>query len=159
MKFNYKREKERFFREHAKMAEEYRAAGMTEEDIEELFQWDWELFKEERRYIEHRQDLRTLADNSEDVESWNSLMMSNLEKFSEEARYFSGELTSCMETIDSRSIYKVMKKLGKQQWTILYLYAVYDMSQAEIAYILGISQSAVSQRLETIRKKFKKFCE
>ena len=159
MRFNYKREKERFLREHEKMAEEYRAAGMSDDDIEQLFQWDWELFKEERRFIEHRQDMQTLEDTYKETESWNSLMMANLDKFSEEARYFSGELTSCMESADSRSIYKAMKKLGKQQWTILYLYAVYDMSQAEIAYILGISQSAVSQRLETIRKKFKKFCE
>lgn len=158
MKFNYSKEKRRFDREHEQLYIEYKNAGMSDEDIKQIFDWDWELFKEERRYIEHYQKWEHFMDDGDEGDIKNPFMERNLEKFSTEQNYFSGELTSCLEFVESKDIYKALKKLGKQQWTVLYLYAIYDMSQEEIARILGISQPAVAQRIETIRKKIKKFC-
>lgn len=44
MGFNYAHEKARFDREWAKTQQTYRSAGMNEESIQEMHDFDWSLF-------------------------------------------------------------------------------------------------------------------
>lgn len=48
MGFNYAHEKARFDREWEKTQQTYRAAGINEEAIQEMHDFDWSLFKKER---------------------------------------------------------------------------------------------------------------
>ena len=48
-------ERKRFDEEQKRLAEEYRIAGMTNEQIEQMYQFDLETFNSRRRFAEHTQ--------------------------------------------------------------------------------------------------------
>ena len=66
MGFNYAHEKARFDWEWSKTQQTYRSAGMNEESIQEMHDFDWSLFKKERIYQLHTQKLEGAAFSSED---------------------------------------------------------------------------------------------
>ena len=57
MKFNYSFEKGKFEAEWTKLRDEYRAVGMDEAAIEAMREFDWSVFKSERTYRRHNQEL------------------------------------------------------------------------------------------------------
>ena len=57
MAWNNGYERKKFESEQKRLAEEYRAAGMTEEQIEEMYQFDLAEFRSRRRFCEHNQQL------------------------------------------------------------------------------------------------------
>ena len=66
MGFNYAHEKARFDREWEKTQQTYRAAGINEEAIQEMHDFDWSLFKKERIYQLHTQKLEGAGFCNED---------------------------------------------------------------------------------------------
>ena len=57
MGFNYAAEKTKFETLWARLRREYRAAGMSDTAIQKMHDFDWEVFKQERIYRLHTQDL------------------------------------------------------------------------------------------------------
>ena len=57
MGFNYAAEKKKFETLWARLRREYRAAGMSDTAIQKMHDFDWEVFKQERIYRLHTQDL------------------------------------------------------------------------------------------------------
>ena len=53
MAWNNRLEKNKFDKRQARLAAKYRAAGMTEEQIEKMYQFDLEEYNNTRRYFEH----------------------------------------------------------------------------------------------------------
>ena len=53
MEYNVAKERIKFFTEQDRLAKEYRKAGMTEEQIKVMFDYDYEAFKKERVFREH----------------------------------------------------------------------------------------------------------
>ena len=53
MAWNNRLEKNKFDKRQARLAAKYRAAGMTEEQIEKMHQFDLEEYNNTRRYFEH----------------------------------------------------------------------------------------------------------
>ena len=49
MGFNYAAEKKKFETLRARLRREYRAAGMSDAAIRKMHDFDWEVFKQERR--------------------------------------------------------------------------------------------------------------
>ena len=58
MGFNYAIEKAKFEREWTQLRVEYEKAGMSNEKINILHDYDWENFKKERIYAIHTQEFR-----------------------------------------------------------------------------------------------------
>ena len=58
MGWNNAYETKKFEAKQKKQAEEYRALGMTEEQIKEMYEFDLEQLKSERRYRMHTQPLQ-----------------------------------------------------------------------------------------------------
>ena len=83
-------ERRKFEARQKKQAEEYRALGMTEEQIKEMYEFDLEQYKSDRRYHMHTQPFTSSDfDDGEDDDSESTLL-----------NKFFDELTL---TIDSRS--------------------------------------------------------
>ena len=53
MAWNNGLERKRFESEQAKLAAEYRAAGMSEEQIQQMYVFDLSAFNSTRRFAEH----------------------------------------------------------------------------------------------------------
>ena len=45
--------KGKFIKEHEKMRKEYRKTGMSEEEIDEIFLYDWDRYREQRNDCVH----------------------------------------------------------------------------------------------------------
>ena len=73
MGFNYGREKKKFDAEWKKKFAWYRAAGMSEDVIQTLHEFDREQFKSERRYANHTQALP-----SDELLEWMSYRVHNI---------------------------------------------------------------------------------
>ena len=55
MAWNNGLERKKFEAEQAKLAAEYRAAGMNEEQIQQMYEFDLDVFHGNRSYAEHTQ--------------------------------------------------------------------------------------------------------
>ena len=53
MGFNYAREKLRFERKWQLIRQQYEQAGMSPEDIKQMYDFDWAWFKSQRKYFNH----------------------------------------------------------------------------------------------------------
>ena len=62
MSWNNAIEKRKFDAKEKELMRQYREAGMSEELMKELYEFDWEVFKSDRRYNEHTQSLEELLD-------------------------------------------------------------------------------------------------
>lgn len=152
MSFIYGREKAHFDKEWKKLKEQYTVAGMAENAIQELYEFDLSWFRMRRIYENH---IVMLPDV--EIDDYNSATRSNLYK-----RY--AQLTSdfddyafysrydWVETISDVKIVKNIKKLSNEDLELLTLIVIEGYSQREIANKLNCSQNAVSKRLIRIRR-------
>ena len=61
MKYNYSAMKQRFDKEQKQLAAQYRAAGMSEEAINEMYQFDLKEFRLQRNDIIHKAELEEMT--------------------------------------------------------------------------------------------------
>lgn len=126
MGFNYRQKRKEFEQNWAKALKQYIAAGMTQEQITAMRQFDEKLFRQERVY-ENRVNV--------------GLPDLNILRFSVEEDYFqdlSNHLDAAMENLCPGSSQKVTDQDRK-----VVLLACTGLKQEEIAVILHISQMSV----------------
>lgn len=68
MKFNYAVEKKKFEEEWSKQEKEFKAAGMSDEVIQEIWELDYKEFKSRRVFCAHNQFIDYTSAESEVVE-------------------------------------------------------------------------------------------
>ena len=136
-------ERKRFNEEQKRLAEQYRAAGMTEEQIEQMYQFDLVEFNSRRRFSDD--------DKSPLLEKYLAQLSTSLD-FS-----FAGDRYGWVEEIEKPELIKGIKALSKEDIELITLYVFDDLTQNEIGVRFGISQKAVSKRIEQIRKHLNKF--
>ena len=147
-------ERRKFEARQKKQAEEYRALGMTEEQIKEMYEFDLEQYKSDRRYHMHTQPFTSSDfDDGEDDDSESTLLNKffgeltiTIDSNSEQSRYW------WIEEIDNPKLAETIKTLSPEQIELLTLVVIDGYGQTEIAEIMGVSQSAISQRFSTIKK-------
>ena len=157
MSWNNAYEKRKFEEKQKKQAEKYRALGMTEEQIKEMYEFDYAQFKSERRFHMHTQSFEPdKFDADEDdneklsiVEKFQEVLATTQDDSADKSRYW------WIEEIENPVFTKALKKLSQEQIELLSLIVADGYGQAEMAGILNVSQSAISQRLATIKKIFK----
>ncbi len=74
-------ERKQFDEEQEKQAEEYRKAGMSEEAIAAMHEFDEEAFHSRRAWEEHKQDIATTKSNGEDTEYEQSIVQRFFDRF------------------------------------------------------------------------------
>lgn len=117
-----------------------RKLGMNEDKIDELYNYDKELFNSERSFLR-----RTIID-SDFIEY---LSTSKIELPID-------NMDDLLNQIDREELYQAMRKINEQTLKIIYLKIV-GYSVKEIAQMMGISDYTVGYRLRKVRKKLKKF--
>lgn len=158
MKFNNGAERKKFEKQWEVLRKACAQAGMREEAIQEMYEYDWNVYKQERRFREHNQYIEeSVFDESSFLnEGKNSLLQKYQEKFSLWDSYHINEEHQWIEDIDTEEIRKVLETMSESNKQLLTMYVIEGRTQAEIAARLGISRSAVADRISVIRKKMKK---
>lgn len=153
MSWNDGYERRKFEAKQKKLAEEYRKAGMTEEQIKAMYEFDFEQFKSDRKYRMHTQPFAS-SDFEEggDDDSESTL----LEKFEEQitvrlddaichSRYW------WIEEIENPKIAQQLKKLSCDDIELLTKRVIDGFNQAELAKEYNISQKNISKKLARIK--------
>ncbi len=160
MKFNYQTEKNKLDRAWVKLEEEYRSAGMTEEAIEEMRAYDYEVFRKERTYCNHTNliDFAAMDAPAEGQEDENVIMNAHIEAFSVGmSELFQQERYGWIESLEDEEILSEVKKLKSDDLELLTLLVFDGYSATEIARMQGVSPANISKKTKRIKKLFEKF--
>ena len=156
MAWNNGLERMKFEAEQARLAAEYRAAGMTEEQIQQMYEFDLEVFNSNRRFAEHTQQFpeSPFEDGDEGqsplYERFPEALTVTMDLPTNSSRYW------WLEEIDDPKLAKAARALSAEDLELITLYAYEDFTVREIAVKTGIPKSTVFQRIERLRKFFKK---
>lgn len=161
MGFNYGLEKKKFDAEWEKLRREYRAAGMDEAAIQEMYEYDWQGFNAERAYRNHTQSMpdQRFDDDGDAAGDDNSAMLVKfIDRFSvmpretdEDRRY------GWLDEIDSPELSAALRRLSPQQIEILTLFVFEGYNATEVGKMLGLTQQGVSWHISKIRRILKIF--
>lgn len=139
MAFNKAREERKWKQWKEKEEALLRTLGMDEESILELRSSDWEEFKAERRYQDHRavfpeyQDWESTADEQE---------VSNV--------------SALLNSISDKRLFDILWNTDKKTLQFLLL-KMMGFSGREISERTGVSEDTIKTKIKRLRKKIKKF--
>lgn len=159
MEWNNGRERALFEREQAQKRKEYLAAGMTEEQIEILRNYDEEWYRSCRREAEHTQRLNVSVfdEDDGDDESQNPLIKKFLHSFTIEDKYWENDRFGWVEEIESENLYITIKALSERDKEILTLLICDGFNATQVATRLGVRQQSISKRIKKFRIIFQKW--
>ena len=155
MRFNNGLERKRFENNWEKLHIEYRQAGMDEEAIEAMYEFDLEQYRGQRNYCFHNQYMSTDSDQSdyERDDDRSPLVKKFQDRFTTEiGDADEREIYSWIDEIKDEHLWGAVRRLNKTNLEIITLYAIYGYKQKDIAIIVGIKENAVKQRISYIRK-------
>ena len=153
MSWNNGYERRKFEAWQKKQAEEYRALGMTEEQIKEMYEFDLEQFNSERRYRMHTQPIHVQEFEENDAdESDNTLLNEffdeltcNIETSGYKSRYW------WVEEIEDPKLAERIRLLSQDDLELLTKSVFDEYTQTELAEIYGIAQKNISKKLKRIK--------
>ena len=153
MAWNNGLERKRFDEEQEKLAAEYRAAGMREEQIEQMHLFDLEAFNSRRRFCEHTQQFPELPENIDEEDGFSPIF----DKFIDELSV--GMNTSdfqdrywWIEEIENELLAKKLKTLPIDDVELITQYVFEQRTQVEIARHFGVSNVTIFKRIEKLKK-------
>ena len=158
MKYFYATEKAKFEAEFKDFRQKCRAAGMSEEAIQAVYESDLQQFNRDRAYYSHSQPLEGAGFSDDDTaEEGRSPLF---EKFSDNLSCYQPEISTWgrhdwVEDLDTSELAADIKALPRKD--IEFLTDLIEFNQAEIARMNGISRAAVSKRVARIRRKIEEF--
>lgn len=156
MGFNYGLEKRKFTEEWKKLYREYKAAGMSEEDIQDIYAFDLNVFRKNRTECQRTQPLSESScdDGTEQGESMSAL----LKKFSsalsvcDEYSFQSDPRFAWVDEMENDELYRKIISLPKRDMDLLTLIAFEGYSQREVAEIRGIAPAAICKKIAKLKK-------
>ncbi len=156
MAFYYAKEKREFDREWEQLRREYEAAGMAEENIQALYDFDWQWFCSRRRFMDHTQSLPPETIDGENSQAQSSLIrkFASFSVSMDESQL--GGRYGWVEEIEDSKLLDKLRKLSQADLELLTLIAIEGYSQPEIGLIMDCSQSNISQKITRIKNFLKK---
>lgn len=150
MGFNYAKEKQKFERHWKIIRQQYIAAGMNQEAIEELHDFDWDWFKSRRRYINH------LADLPEDATVEAILQASTGTSPGDIPMSCVGAYCQWLDEIEDEHLLQQLMLLSADDIDLLTRLAFEGYTQCEIAQQKKQNPKSISRQLQQIRKTLEK---
>lgn len=158
MKWNDGKERKKFEKEQERLRKEYEAAGMTEEQIKNMYDFDLSLYKKRRINAIHTQPLDLEAfDDDESDEGQNPLFEKFAEFLSVTPSYTPDTRFGWIEELENERLVKAIKSMPDEYKEILTCIVVDEMSQEEISVQFGVSQPAISKKIKKISTFFEKW--
>lgn len=149
MSWNDGRERKLFEKRQAVLAEQYRAVGMMEEQIQQMYEFDLAVYRSERIFYTHTQALEFCSDDKDVVVCDVSNFL--LECQTENIRDYTNRYWWIEEL---EKLYKAAMSLSDEEIELITLYVFEGYTQKEIANKFQCSQVAICKRLDKIKKVF-----
>ena len=152
MGFNYGLEKRKFTEEWKKLYREYKAAGMSEEDIQDIYAFDLNVFRKNRTECQRTQPL------SESSCDDGIAMSALLKKFSsalsacDKHSFQSDPRFAWVDEMENDELYRKIISLPERDVDLLTLIAFEGYSQREVAEIRGIAPAAICKKIAKLKK-------
>ena len=145
MGFNYAIEKAKFEREWTQLRVEYEKAGMSNEKINILHDYDWENFKKERIYAIHTQEFREAQyDNGNSQEDKSPLFKKFLSAISRWDNYTDERLAARL------------KELSQEDLELLTQFIIQGFTQSDLEQMGYGKQYKISRRISRLKNFLKK---
>lgn len=153
MAWNNGLERKKFDEEQKRLAAEYRAAGMTEYQIEQMYQFDLDAFNSRRRYCEHTQQFPELPENIDEEDGFSPIFDKfiyelsvgmNVSDFQDRHWW--------LEEIEDETLAKNLKSLPIDDVELITQYVFEQRTQVEIAKQFGVSNVTIFKRIEKLKK-------
>ena len=161
MEWNNGKERKKFEKQQARLREEYRKAGMTEEQIKAMYEYDLSVFRKNRIEAIHTQrlDLDAFDDDSATDEGQNPLLLKFADKLTVELSITHTSRYAWVEDVENEKLAKGLKLLKRADLELLTLWLVDRYSQREIGELMGVTEVAISKRIAKLKKFLKEFLE
>ena len=146
MKFNNGSERVRLENRWKKLRIQYREAGMSEDSIQAMYQFDLDVLNGERAYVDNTQPLFSTEDDEDSVDfKQYEKAITVTDVYHETKTRFAwvGEIRD--ERLHCR-----LEQLSSDQLELLTLYIVGGFTEVEISKVYGISQPAVHKKIRKI---------
>lgn len=159
MSWNDGIERRRFEAEWKKREAEFRASGLSEEQIQHFREFEEEAYRSDRRYYMHTQPLQVCEFDEDDCdESDNALFNKNLETLSVEMEPLKNTSRyGWIDEIENEALAKKLASLSNEEKEILTLLAMEEKTRREIAVELNISYATIKRKIERIKNILKNF--
>ena len=157
MGFNYGLEKKNFDSQWAMIRKQYEDAGMSNEAIQAMYDYDWSVFNANRSYQNHTQEMAAPSFEQSE-ESYSPLMNKYQEAVSvtDHYRETKSRFTWIGEIEDERLL-SALENLSEDDLKLLTLYAYEGYNESEISKVFNVSQPAIHKRIMKISIFLKKF--
>ena len=159
MSWNNGDERRKFEAEQKKLAEEYRALGMSEEKIQALYEFDLAQFNSKRRYYMHTQEFSTSDfEEGESDDSESTLLHKFFDELTVTIEY--GSYSSrywWIEEIEDEELAGRVRKLTAEEIEMLTLVAFEGYSQVDAAEKMGIPYRTFKHKMQKIKIFLKNF--
>ena len=157
MGFNYAKERMKFDARWNRLNQEYRDAGMSEEAIRMMYEYDLDVFRKRRRDEVREQPLPSY-EFGEDGKEHRIDLFAKFEDLtvSFDENDFHGRY-DWIENLEYPALTYRLRKLKKSDLELLTLFAIEGYSQTEIAQLQGCSQKNISIKITRIKKYLKNF--
>ena len=157
MAFNKGYELKKFEAHWAKLHIEYAAAGMSEDAIQQMYDYDRQMFNAERTHLERTQELST--DTFECSEDENSPLMKRYQEVTTvtDTYHETSSRFAWVGEIEDERLLSALEKLSADDLKLLTLYAYEGYTETEISKVFRMSQPAIHKRISKITIFLKKF--
>lgn len=154
MGFNNGFEHVRLENKWKKLRIQYREAGMSEEAIQEMYNFDVQVVNSEQRYYRHSKDLTFNDADTEDTHSNDRYEEAVLtaDTYSETKTGF-----SWVGEIKDVRLYSGLETLSVEDLQLITLYFHDGYNTVELSKVYGIGQQSISKRISKITKFLKNF--
>ena len=153
MEWNNGKERALFEKEQVKLRKDYLEAGMTEEQIQKMRDYDEEMFRKRRNEALHTQELDIRTSEDEDNKD-SPLLKKYLHSFSTVDKHWDNDRFDWIEQITDKQLYKVVKSLTDKDKEILSLMIIDGLNVTQVAVQLGVSHQAVSKKIKKFQNIF-----
>ena len=157
MSFNKGYELKKFEAHWEKLRIEYAAAGMTEEAIQKMYDYDRLQFNSERTFIERTQEFTAPAYESSEEEA-SPLMLRYQDAITVTDIYHETKSRfAWIGEIENERLLSALENLSEDDLKLLTFYAYEGYTVTEISKVLGVSQPTISIKIKRITNFLKKF--
>ena len=150
MSFNKGYELKKFEAHWGKLRIEYAAAGMTEDAIQKMYDYDRQQFNSERTFIERTQEFTAPAYESSEEEA-SPLMLRYQEAITTTDTYHETKSKfAWIGEIENERLLSALENLSEDDLKLLTLYAYEGYNESEFYKVFNVSQHAIHKRIMKI---------